>query len=158
MAGMKENERLRAIMDPWALVALVDGESLYGFVIEHAGTGGLSWVLSTPVVWLDPEAGQARTRSGRRYELGRRIEISDLPDEEARLAFAFLARPYLRDPSRIPPPPDPVTAMAWLTARKMARHLGLEPPPLKQEAAIKDFMTRNMRRYVEYRRSGQRFS
>ena len=81
-------------MDSWCLVELADGaEVLFGFVVEHAGTGGLSWVRSTAVVWLDETAGRARTASGRRYALGRRIAVADLPTEEARIAFTFLVSP-----------------------------------------------------------------
>ncbi|MCO6415873.1 hypothetical protein JYK14_06745 [Siccirubricoccus sp. KC 17139] len=140
-------------MDPWCLVQLADGtEALFGFAVEHAGTGGLSWVLSTSVVWLDVEAGRARTLSGRRYTLGRRITAIELPTEEARIAFALLVSPHLEDPETGPPfAGDADLAATWVAACKMARHLKMDAPPLHDPAAIRDFVTSNMERYVMLR-------
>ena len=139
-----------ARMDPWCPVELADGsEALFGFAVEHADTGGLSWVLSTPVVWLDVAAGRARTRSGRRYTLGRRVTPLELPTEEARIAFSFLAAPHLEDPDAAPPlAGDADLAATWVTACKMARHLKLETPPLDNPVALRDFVARNIERYT----------
>jgi hypothetical protein len=139
-----------ARMDPWCLVELADGsEALFGFAVEHAGTGGLSWVLSTPVVWLDAAAGRARTASGRRYILGRRVTPLELPTEEARIAFSLLASPHLEDPDAAPPfAGDADLAATWVAACKMARHLKLEAPPLHDPAAVRDFVDRNTERFT----------
>lgn len=144
-------------MDPWCLVELADGsEALFGFAIEHGGTGGLSWVLSTSVVWLDAEAGRARTLSGRRYTLGRRVTAMELPTEEARIAFALLVTPHLDVHTATPPTTgDPATGAAWVAACKMSRHLNVAPPPLHDPAAVRDFLGSNMERYM-LARAGRR--
>ncbi|WP_109516977.1 hypothetical protein [Teichococcus aestuarii] len=147
------NQCLRAAMDPWCLVALDTGyEHLFGFAIQHAGTGGLSWVLSTPVVWIDAATGRAQTESGRRYTLGRAVTPEALPTLEARIAFALMVEPQLTDPLPLPPvPKDLPAARKWVVACKMARHLGVEPPPLKDEAAVAHFLGANMERYWRLR-------
>ena len=140
---------LHALMDPWCLVELADGfEALFGLEVEHAGAGGLSWVLSTPVVWLDAATGQAETTSGRRYALGREVTADTLPTIEARIAFAFLVSPH--SPAAIPLPPvtrDLITAAMWVSACKMARHLRLEAPPLEDSAAVTHFLETNIEQY-----------
>ncbi|SDB22552.1 hypothetical protein [Belnapia rosea] len=137
------------LMDPWCLVELADGtETLFGFAVEHSGTGGLSWVLSTPIVWLDAAAQQAETASGRRYALGREVTADTLPTIEARIAFAFLVSPH--SPAAIPLPPvkgDLFTAAMWVSACKMARHLRLEAPPLEDSAAVIHFLETNIEQY-----------
>ena len=148
---------MEAEMDPWATVDLVDGESLFGFCIKHSRTGGLSWVVSTPVLHL--EDGLARTRSGRRYRLGRALTISGLPNEESRVAFELLVRPLLRSPEE-PPLLADVDWRAdppWLSAQKMARHLGLVAPPRHDLAAVRDFVRGNLQRYAVLRREGGHF-
>jgi hypothetical protein len=78
-----------ASMDPW-LVVDVNGEpSLFGHARRHPNTGGLSWVLSTPIVELNETTGRALTASERVYELGRRIEPCKL-DEEGGVALDLL--------------------------------------------------------------------
>jgi hypothetical protein len=146
-----------ALMDPWCLVELADGsEVLFGFAIEHRGTGGLSWVLSTSVVRLDAAAGQARTHSGRRYTLGRRLTAMELPTEEARIAFALLLTPHPDARAAVPPTTgDPATSAAWVAACKMARHLNVAPPPLHDPAAVRNFFGSNMERYA-LARAGRR--
>ena len=148
--AVPEHDRLLpAVMDPWCLVELADGsEALFGFAVEHAGTGGLSWVLSTAVVWLDAAAGRAETTSGRRYALGREVTADTLPTIEARIAFAFLVSPH--SPAAIPLPPvsgDLFTAAMWVSACKMARHLRLEAPPLEDAAAVTHFLETNIEQY-----------
>ncbi|NOG73675.1 hypothetical protein [Roseicella sp. DB1501] len=152
-----DDRRPDATMDPWCLVELGDGdEVLFGFAVEHARTGGLSWVRSTAVVWLDETAGRARTASGRRYALGRRTTMADLPTEEARIAFALLVGPHLADPDAGPPVDgDPAAAAAWVAACKVARHLGLDAPPLSDPAAVARFITSNIESYALLR-SGRR--
>jgi hypothetical protein len=148
-----DDRSMHAVMDPWCLVDLADGtESLFGFAVEHAGTGGLSWVLSRPVVRLDEVAGPAQTSSGRRYVLGRRITPLELPTEEARIAFSLLVSPALEDPKTGPPfAGDADLAATWVAACKMARHLKVDAPPLHDPAAVRDFVASNMERYLLHR-------
>jgi hypothetical protein len=138
-----------ALMDPCCLGELTDGsEALSGFAIEHAGTGGLSWVLSTPVVWIDAAIGRAETASGRRYTLSQEVTADTLPTVEARIAFASLISP--QSPAAIPLPlasTDLATAAMWLSACKVARHLMLEAPPLEDSAAVTDFLETSTKRY-----------
>ena len=106
----------------------------------------VSWVRSTAVAWLDETAGRARTASGRRYALGRRTTVANLPTEEARIAFAFLVSPHLADPGAEPPVDgDSAAAAAWVAACKVARHLGLEAPPLRDPAAVTEFLASVLR-------------
>ncbi len=79
-----------ACMDPWCLISLRDGACLFGFATRHNGTGGSSWMRSSPVAQLDEARGRARTASGRLYELGRRTEPGHLQDPEAWAAFRLL--------------------------------------------------------------------
>ena len=65
--------RQTASVSNWMVVRHNDRECLFGFAERHPRTGGLSWMLSTPVVCLDEEEGHAVTASGRRYLLGTRI-------------------------------------------------------------------------------------
>jgi hypothetical protein len=148
-----------AVMDPWCLVELMGGsKALFGFAVEHPATGGLSWVISTPLVWLNPVAGRARTWSGRHYVLGRRITPLELPTEEARIAFSLLASPHLEDPETGRTfAGDADLAATWVTACKMARHLKIDAPPLHDPAAVRDFVTCNMERYAMLR-DGRRSS
>jgi hypothetical protein len=130
-------------MDPWMVVDVSGEQSLYGFARWHPNTGGLSWVLSTEIVELDEAAGRARTRSGRVYELGRRVEPEAL-DNEGRLALRlFLAR-WIEQAE----PPD--EDLRWLTARKMARHLNLSPPPRDNPGAVEEFLKAHHERYLAH--------
>lgn len=139
-----------APMDPWCLVELADGsEALFGFAVEHAGTGGLSWVLSTPAVRLKAAAGRAQTLSGRRYALGRRITAAASSTVEARIAFSLLVSPYLDAADAVPPVPgDPAAAAIRVSACKMARHLEVKAPPLDDPAAVGDFVRSHVERYA----------
>lgn len=131
-------------MDPW-LVVDVNGEpSLFGYARRHPNTGGLSWVLSTPIVELYEAAGRARTASGRVYELGRRIEPCEL-DEEGGVALDLLRSRYT--------PEGALSGddVSWLTARKMARHLNLAPPPRDVPGAVEQFLRTYHRRYLAAR-------
>ena len=62
---------ITARMDPWMLAEAFGEECLFGFAGLHPATGGLSWVLSTPVAEFNEAADRARTASGRVYALGR---------------------------------------------------------------------------------------
>ena len=136
-----------ASMDPWLVVDVSSEPSLFGFARRHPSTGGLSWVLSTAIVELDEAAGRARTKSGRVYELGRRIEPGEL-DEEGSLALRLLLARW----TRREPPPD--QDLRWLTARKMARHLRVEPPRRDDPAAVERFLRTYHESYVA-RRDGR---
>src|ERR1700730_9465931 len=116
------DEPTTAEMDPWLLVEVYGEDCLFGFAKWHPSTGGLAWTLSTPVVELDEAAGRARTASGRVYALGRATEFEEL-DEEANLALCLLAGEV--------PMPEAARwrGVCWITARKMARHLGTVAPP-----------------------------
>ncbi len=139
-----------AAMDPWCLVPLTTGgQVLLGYATQHASTGGLSWVRSTPVVDVDEVAGRARTASGRTYRLGRRIEPADLPaeGEEAWLAYDTLVRCDAADHRTVPPlSTDRHRDSLWLGALKMARHLGIAAPE-RSLAVVEDFIRRNIDAY-----------
>src|SRR5689334_25024588 len=79
MEAMSNGIQTDAQMDPWCIVALVDGvEVLLGFATYHPGTGGLSWSRSTPIRHLGERTGYATTQSGRHYALGRRIAPAEI--------------------------------------------------------------------------------
>jgi hypothetical protein len=133
------DRRPDARLDPWLLIELPDGiDLLFGFAQYHPVTGGLSWLRSSPVVELDADNGRARTASGRRYELGRRITVESLTDEEGQAALELLVlKPeglLAYDPWR-----DALTS-AWLVARKWARHCRVEPPSRVDPDAIHQFL------------------
>ena len=147
-----------AHMDPWCVVPLGDGaEVLFGFAVRHPGTGGLSWVRSTPVRELDEASRRATTASGRRYELGRRIELEDVPGEgdEAWLAFDLLIGLDAADGDAVPSTSaDPPRDTRWVAACKIARHLGIEAPG-RAPAAVEAFLALNMIAYIARRRPGR---
>jgi hypothetical protein len=78
-----------ATMTLWMVVDAFGKKCLFGYADRHPKTGGLSWVLSTPVVEFTATADRARTASGRVYALGRPITESDL-DEEGGVALRLL--------------------------------------------------------------------
>jgi hypothetical protein len=124
-----------AELDPWCVADDGAGQVLFGFATRHPVTGGLAWTRTSRIVHLDTIGGRAITRSGRRYALGHRITAVDLPDIEARLAFAMLIGPAPGcEPGRLPADVAPSLAIAWLSACKRARHLGLDPPELDPAA------------------------
>jgi len=118
-----------AVMDPWCVVTLASGaDVLLGYALRHSRTGGLSWVRSPPIVSLDEETGHAETESGRRYALGRRVALIDLPrvSEEGFIAYILL---IAREEGTIPDNNlDLETAALWLMAQKAARWLHVDPP------------------------------
>lgn len=144
------SDEAKARMDPWCLVETPGGDTvLFGFARDHPATGGQGWVRSTPVYDMDDDESGAVTASGRRYELGERVEPDSLP-AEARTALALLAGPV----AGACVPDDPITAVAWLTACKMARHLGVEPPAM-EKAAVSAFAREHGELY-RFLRSGQK--
>jgi len=148
-----------AYMDPWCVVPLIGGDRLlFGFAVRHPGTGGLSWVRSTPIRHLDEAAACAITASGRRYALGRRIEPEDVPleGEEAWLAFDLLIGPDAADDAAVPPiSADGSPDAEWITACKIARHLSVAAPD-RAPARVDEFMRRHIAAYLALRAQGRR--
>lgn len=145
-----------ADMDPWCLVPDGDKPVLFGFAHRHPLTGGLSWVLSTPVVAIDPTHGRAVTLSGRQYALGRRVAVPELPDTEARIAYALLVAVHLGiDTSVLLGDLDADLARQWIIACKMSRHLDL-PVPERKRSVLKAFYARNAARYASLMRVSRR--
>ena len=128
-------------MAPWLLLELGGEEVLFGYAERHSFTGGHSRVRSSPVVELDEAAGRARTAGGRVYALGRRTGIGRL-DEEARTALRLLAAEFL-GAELLPGDADDAR---WVSARKWARHLGVEAPP-RDRAAVERFLRGHEERY-----------
>lgn len=137
-----------AALDPWLRVSDDADSPLYGYAEVHPSTGGLAWTVTTPVRHLDTRRGRAVTASGRRYRLGRRIEVSTLPDQEARFAYALLvAIPLGLDAEALLGGTDPRLAAEWVRASKMARHLGIAPPSCQRDAVL-EFLHIHADRYV----------
>jgi hypothetical protein len=138
-----DDEEVTATMTSWMLVDAFGDECLFGFAERHPSTGGLSWVLSTPVVEINQAEDRARTKSGRVYALGRQITPDEL-DEEGSVALGLL----LEDG----PPRHPADERDknWLVARKMARHLQLGAPPRSDPAAVVRFLSTYRDAYVSY--------
>lgn len=125
-------QRVTAMMSQWMVVDVMDEQCLFGFAERHPNTGGLSWVLSTPITEFTASSDRARTASGRVYQLGREISVCDL-DEEGRVCLRlFLAED--RDAY-----PGAEIDRAWVVARKMARHLELTAPSRNDPAAVERF-------------------
>lgn len=146
-----------AVLDPWCLVPLQDGEDvLFGYALSHPGTGGLSWLVSTPIRDLNPRRDRAVTASGRRYRLLRRIELEDIPDEgdEAWVAFDLMLGGDVADIDAVPPiSADPPADTRWVAACKMARHLGLAPPQ-RSPKNVEAFIAAHLSTYLRRRASG----
>lgn len=137
--------RSDASMDPWCVVPLVWGqEILFGFVTRHPVTGGLSWTRSSAIQRLDVARRRAVTASGRRYALGRRIELQGIPEEgeEAWMAFDLLIGDEAADDDAVPPiSADPARDASWVSACKIARHLGIAGPnraPSRVDAFLRE--------------------
>ena len=138
-----------AVLNPWCLVQTGRVEySLFGYVVHHSGTGGLAWLRSTPVQVLDEDMGRARTRSGRRYELGRRFEPEDVAREgdEAAIVFRAFVSGTIERVTMMANPLDYV----WVSCCKVARHVGAEPPA-NDEADIQSFVQAHMKDYFAHR-------
>jgi hypothetical protein len=150
----QDNPASDARMDPWCIVPLVDGtQVLFGFAMRHPVTGGLGWTRSTPVESLDATAHRASTASGRRYELGRRVEPQDIPSEgeEAWIAFDLLIGLDAADGDSVPPiSADPERDGRWVAACKIARHLRLVPPG-RAPALVERFLALHATAYVASR-------
>jgi len=131
-------------MTEWLVVDKFGEEVLFGFATSHPNTGGLSYVLSTSVLEFTESADRARTASGRVYSLGRQISHREL-DEEGQIAL----RMFLSDgPNAYPGAGDD---LRWLSARKMARHLGLIAPPRADPVAVEQFWETNLEAYLRLR-------
>ena len=147
-----------AYMDPWCVVPLITGDHiLFGFAIEHAATGGLSWVRSTPIRYLNEDAGRATTASGRHYKLGRRIDPEGIPMEgdEAWLAYDLLISPDADDDVVPPLSADSQRDAEWIAACKMARHLRVTLP-VRAPVAVQEFMRLHTEAYLALRALGRR--
>lgn len=137
-----------AALHPWLLVQDPTDSVLFGYALWHPGTGGLAWTLSTPVDHLDERLGRAVTSSGRRYELGQRIEPPDLPTAEARIAYAVLVGPVIgADLTFLLGGLDPGLAAEWVGACKIARHLGIDPP-CRSARAVNEFLRQHANPYT----------
>jgi hypothetical protein len=134
-----------AHLDPWCAVPLETGETiLFGYALHHAETGGLAWLGSSELLHLDAAVGRARTRSGRRYLLGRRFAAIDVggEGEEARLAFQLLVGVDFEELD------DLVEVdRRWLQAKKAARHLAVAPPA-RTDAATRAFFREHGAAYL----------
>lgn len=147
-----------ATLDPWCVVPIIGERVLFGYAVTHPETGGLSWMSSTPVRYLDETAQRATTASGRRYALGRRIEPTDVvtEGEEARVAFELLIGAAATDAAAGPSISiDRHPDACWVTACKMARHLGITPPA-RSPVAVQDFLRLHGEAYAALRASGKR--
>ncbi len=130
-----------ASLSRWMVVLRDDVECLFGFADRHPRTGGLSWLLSTPLVGLDEERARAVTASGRTYLLGRRIGDHEL-DEEGRLAKSILLHGL--EGVQLGP-----CDLAWLMACKWARHLRMTAPLRTDCEAVYGFMAAAEKRYLQ---------
>lgn len=142
-----------AELDPWLHVDLADGTRLlFGYAVSHVATGGLAWTRSSPVRRYEIRTGLVITASGRRYQLGRRIACLDLPDQEAKVAFALLIGPDLGVSfgDLVGPKIREGEAADWLRACKISRHIGTQPPPL-DGAAINEFLRQHEATYRQVR-------
>jgi hypothetical protein len=148
-----------ARLDPWCLVPLEDNvEVLFGYGIHHPVLVGLSWMSTSPVEELDAAAGRAVTRSGRRYELGRRVLLADIPreGEEAWVAFDLMLGSRLDDLEAVPRrAADLESDRTWVAACKAARHLGL-PPPGRTPWDVEEFLGEHLTAYLELRGAAKR--
>jgi hypothetical protein len=133
--------KITARMTAWMLVEASGDACLFGFAEQHPNTGGLSWILSTPVVELTGTEDRARTASGRVYALGQQISTREL-DEEGRVALRLLLQD---DEDGYPGRMDDV---AWVTSQKIARHLRVDAPPRADPAAVERFLERYLRAYL----------
>lgn len=140
-----------AALDPWCTVEVTaNSRVLFGYALRHPATGGLAWTRSTPVITLDEALGRARTRSGRTYELGRRIEPHRIPELglEAWLAYRLLLCRHTFGNEEVPPvSADPDREWRWVTACKMSRHLGVEAPPMVP-SEVEEFLSRHFSEYL----------
>jgi hypothetical protein len=138
------NAPATAVMSSWMTVEAFGDECLFGFATSHPTTGGLSWILSTPVIEFTASADKARTASGRVYALDRHVTHREL-DEEGRVALRLL---LLDDPDGYPGRSDD---LAWVTSRKMARHLAVTAPSRVDPIAVEHFIRSHINAYLALR-------
>ena len=139
--------RRSAELSQWLVVEIDGNQHLFGYATRHTGTGGLSWLLSTPIVSMAKGQTSAQTASGTAYVLEERITEADL-DEEGQVAHDLLIRH--RSSSR-----DHLADLLWLSARKWARHLGLSCPARNDIDGLKHFFADQYEAYANIRRSGR---
>ncbi len=146
-----------ACMRPWCAVPLHNGSQiLFGYALRHPVLGGLSWVSSSEVIELDDERGRARTRSGRVYALGQKIQIDEIPalGDEPWIAFEHLVGDAYHAFAEFPRCPAKRSIdRAWLSACKAARHLDVAPPQ-RERGAVQAFMDRYLSAYLLLRAGG----
>jgi hypothetical protein len=122
-----------AALDPWLPITEVDearGTSLtyfFGFALAHHRAGGMSWMITSPVV--STSNVRATSESGTIYALGRRLSSpEEIQDREGQVAFRALVLRAADEGER-----------SWLTACKIARHLGLSLPlPYEHDRFLAD--------------------
>jgi hypothetical protein len=79
-----------------------------------------------------------------------------LEGEEAWLAYDLLLSADAADPDAVPPiSADPGCDSEWVTACKIARHLGVIPPA-RAPATVRTFLNEHLAAYVERRAFGRR--
>lgn len=143
-------------MDPRCVVTLEDtADVLFGYAVAHPSTGRLSWVSSTEIKEINEAAGRARTRSGRIYELGRRILPTGIPEEgeEPWVAFHLLLGHHTDDPDLVQPPmTHPGFDWLWVASCKAARHLGLAPPG-RNLREVREFSGKHTGDYLRLRQA-----
>ncbi|WP_158933124.1 hypothetical protein [Acidisphaera sp. S103] len=132
---------ITATMTQWMVVDAIGDECLFGYATWHPNTGGLSWVLSTPIVEFTESADRARTSSGRVYSLGQVITARDL-DEEGRIALRLL---LAVDPNY----PGVNDDRNWVIAQKMARHLRLAAPRRSDHVGVERFLEEYHNSYTQ---------
>lgn len=133
-----------AHLDPWLVFAEGDGESaphvhLFGWALHHDRLLGLTWLRSSAVLHLDGGAGRARTASGSRYALGRRLASPDELGAEGRAAWAGLVTGVATELER-----------RWIAALKAARWLRV-PDPAPDGGAVAAFVARHGADYIALR-------
>lgn len=65
---------------------------LFGYALHHHRLLGLSWVRTSPVLFLRPADGRALTASGSRYAFGRPVASPHDLDQKGRVAWGCLVR------------------------------------------------------------------
>jgi hypothetical protein len=144
-----------ARLDPWTIAPVKKGEAvLFGYAAAHPLTGGLSWLRSSPVQALDIRLRRAMTMSGRRYDLGHRVEVERVPSLglEAWLAYDLLVSPQTEDKFVPPVSADRDREHLWLATQKMARHLKVTPPSLDPDDVVR-FIENYRDLYLQKRKS-----
>ena len=136
-----------AYMSSWMVVRFDGNDCLFGFADRHVLTGGLSWVLSSPLIELDEVGARATTSSGRRYILGTRITVEELDDEGQVARDVLVLRKYSLDVAR--------HDLAWLVACKWSRHLCQPAPDRSDREAVERLLQLAREQYRLLRTGGR---